>query len=243
MPKKQKTSRNGPSTAARVCSVVPKSREHKVAVGEVMQCAHCGLEAKNIYQHMYQPGCKQARYYKLLGDKMREGYLFFLQRHHEYPDLFDHPGNFLMFSPEMANKIMDKVSLELLESQDQGWNVMMPLKQGSEVSKYDFWDWVHVVLEDSNQKARNNCWVKEMTTGNKEKDWELFHNKRDSKLSFTQQEQVTMELTRNQTKRKHCFMGTIPSQLMVCGPFDSIGDPKNHANMNLVNRAFLEELK
>ena len=199
--------------------VVPLDRKHYVAPGEKLWCACCGDTRDNgdIYQHF--GSCLFAQYYVKLQDKFREGFLYLSQRNHENPDTWSQTGAFFMLKPEHTQAMMDKFPRSLLDTQDQNWNVLMPIKlfsqpYGGGATEAVADGYVHdFIIQIARQLRIKHTEMTEAMfvtkfddkNGNSSKaikNWDLKHKPTESRVKWSQQEQFIMEEGRREIKKR-----------------------------------------
>ena len=163
----------------------PKCCKHEVTPGDKLTCNCCGKLVFNIYQHQTTQ-CELSQYYLMLQDKFREAYLFLLQRHKEFLDVWEHPEQFVMMNSKLTKRMMEKFSFEKLQLQVASWNVLLPVQTGDVIDgkrhvRSMFGCYFADVLADMGGPKKFH-W--EVETGSKDKivtKWELNHEPHESK--------------------------------------------------------------
>ena len=175
-------------------------RKHEIAPGDKLTCNCCGKLVLNIYQHQTTQ-CEPSQYYVMLQDKHREAYLFLLQRHEEFPDVWEHPGDFVMMNSKLTKKMMERLPFERLLLQPALWNILMQIHTGAVVNgkrrSRDTFAAQFADVVDELDGAKNHHW--EIETGSTDKivkKWNLHHEPQESELRWTHLEQRTMERIR-----------------------------------------------
>ena len=175
-------------------SVKPERRQHTVHPGDHLFCACCGKEFSNIYQH--QGRCENSKYYKVLQDKMRQAYLYLLQRHLDRPTVWQHPGQFKMINADFVVRLKELFPVGVLLSQDKRWNVLMPIKNNKNRVMGYFFQHVMQIVKEEGLKKENELWLCTFSDEKGESNhvctnWKL-HPKM-SKQKWTVEEQWFME--------------------------------------------------
>ena len=188
-------------------------RLHKVSPGDQFFCECCKNLTKNPKQHMYYE-CAVSQYYILCKEKMREAYLYLLQRSKEWPDTFHTPGRFVMFKASITKRLMKRLSPDVLFSQDDDWNVLMPITTDvgglKKCTEMTFFDHLNAVLvnELGCDSRSQKFYTHEYSPQSGESvtalnlDWNLHHDTKSSSLVYTHEEQITMEITRFKIVKK-----------------------------------------
>ena len=109
-------------------AVKTDDRTHVVTPGDYQICACCNEPSLNICQHQaFQ--CPLSVHHNRLLDKFREAHLHLLQRHHENPTKWKHPGPFHMLKAEMVAAFEDKLPVKVMDNQDDTWNILLKIKR------------------------------------------------------------------------------------------------------------------
>ena len=90
--------------------------KHYVSPGDKVTCNCCGKAIWTIYQHQTTM-CKPSQYYMILLNKHHEAYLFLLQQHEEHPNIWEHPGHFVMMNSDLTKQMMEKLQFDKLHRQ------------------------------------------------------------------------------------------------------------------------------
>ena len=129
----------------------------------------------------------------MLQDKFCEAYLFLLQGHEEFPNVWEHPGDFVIMNFKLTNWMMEKFSFEKLQLQALCWNVLLQVmtRDVIEGKCLVLTLWKFLAARDGPKKYH---W--EVEIGSKGKivtKWNLNHELRESTLHWSHHEQKTME--------------------------------------------------
>jgi hypothetical protein len=182
-------------------------RVHLWTPGDFGRCFACKECTLNPYQHVNDQ-CEKAQYYIRWQDKVREAYLYLMQRHWEQPEKWDNPGNFVMFHPNIIDELMEEVSMERLLKQGPEWNALMPIKtgkfkaDGTAVTDGNLWDklakikrdWVAATAEDNTEEFM--LWCNVVNKVDVAVNWNVKHKPINSSMIWSREQQVLMETTR-----------------------------------------------
>ena len=208
-------------------TTVESGRVHQYDPGDVGTCGCCGKTMNNPYQHF--DVCVPSHYYKMIQDKFREAYLYLLQRNHEWPDTYEHPGQFIMMATSNTLSMMQRVPMSLLKEQADHWNVLMPLmvtknngelREGKtffehleEMKNEEFEEMFYKVTDKSiteelrgdfeSELGVNYTWQREICGNTYCKKYDLKHDVYNSMLRFTKKEQQLMETTHAKLYTRH----------------------------------------
>ena len=211
-----KTSTN----AADVHKIVTKERAHEAAPGDYTTCACCGQKFLNVYQHQNN-ACEHSAHYVWLQDKTREAHLHLLQRHHDHPEHWKHPGPFVMLKANMIRQLAARLSWAVCVNQDERWNILMHIKRDlgmsmnsgkTKTSRGDITEDYYEIAADHgllDGLGTGNMWVlvqrdKDALDPNKvATNWDVKHDVNESKLVWRNHEQETMEKIRAEVVARH----------------------------------------
>ena len=134
----------------------------------------------------------------MLQDKFCEAYLFLLQHHKEFPNVWEHPQDLVIMNSKLTKWMMEKFSFEKLQLQVPSWNVLLPVMTGDVINRkccmHSMFGCYFVEVLADMDGPRKYHW--EVETGSKDKivsQWNLNHELCEAKLYWLHHEQKTME--------------------------------------------------